>query len=159
MSFRSVSSPPVAFFSPTGFGEKPVYQVQLTATGHKQVVQTGKTNLYARIQASLEESKLENIIRRFTGGDVSALNAVQGRFFDATTMPQSFAEMQNLVAHVYSEFEALPLEVRAKFDHSPERYMSAYGSEAWADAVGLKNSADNISEQSDVEVKSDANVE
>lgn len=159
MRFRSVSSPPVAFASPTGSGEKPVYQVQLTPTGHKQVVMTGKTNLYARIQASLEESKVENIIRRFTSGDLSALDSVQGRFLDATSFPQSFAEMQNLVARVYSEFETLPLEVRAKFDHSPQRYMAAYGSETWADAVGLKNAVVTGSEQPVSEVKQDANVE
>lgn len=158
MPFRSVSSPPVAFVSPTGSGEKSVYQVQLTATGHKQVVMTGKTNLYARIQASLEDSKVENIIRRFTAGDTSALQSVQGRFLDATSFPQSFAEMQNMVARVYSEFETLPLEVRAKFDHSPERYMAAYGSEDWADALGLKKTSSVLPEQP-LEVKLDADVE
>ena len=30
------------------------------------------------------------------------------------------------------------MEVRAKFDHSPEKYVALYGGEEWAKAVGYE---------------------
>lgn len=69
--------------------------------------------------------------------DPSILEKHKGSYFDATDMPRTLAEAQNKIIAVKQEFEKLPVEVRAKFDHSPEKYVQQYGSEEWGKALGI----------------------
>lgn len=107
-------------------------------TGHKYIEPNGKTNVYARIQASLEDSKIENILRRAQAGDETALQEAVGHYIDATALPGSFGEMQSQIARAKSVFERLPLEVREKFDFSPEKYIARFGEPDWLEALGIK---------------------
>lgn len=107
-------------------------------TGHKRLVCSGETNIYNRIQASLEQSKLENILRRAQMGDDTALNAAQAQFLDVTGMPSSFGEMQNIICKAKSNFEQLPLSVREQFGFSAERYVAMIGTDEWAEIIGIK---------------------
>lgn len=132
--------------SPIGSKEMDVYEVEIDSTGHKALVKTGKTNVYDRIQASLESTKIENIIRRATAGDLTALAQTNGQYLDCTDMPQSLAEMQNLVLKLQQEFDKLPLEVRKKYDMSAEKYIADYGTETWAKNLGITQEEEPTSE-------------
>lgn len=151
MAVRKAAAP--VFYSRTCLPPRPVtpagnpimttYQeVVDKETGHKSIVPSGSTNLYDRIQANLEETKLENIIRRATLGDPTALSVVEGEYMDVTDFPASLAEAQNLILRTKQHFERLPLEIREKFGHSAERYVAEFGSQAWLDAIGYKPDPD-----------------
>lgn len=138
MNFYSRVNPAPVIEAPAGSKEATTYQTQIDENGHKVTVPTGKTNIYDRIQSSLEETKIENIIKRFTEGDVSAFRQGEPLYADMTEAPQTLMEAQNMIIRITDEFNELPVEVRAKFDHSPEKYVALYGGEAWAKAVGYE---------------------
>ena len=124
--------------APSGSVEATTYQTRIDENGHKITEPIGKTNIYDRIQSSLEETKIENIIKRFTEGDVSAFRTGEPVYIDITEAPKTLMEAQNLIIKINDEFNTLPVEVRAKFDHSPEKYVAIYGGEEWAKAVGYE---------------------
>lgn len=122
--------------APAGEKLQETYEMEIDETGHKVLTRSPiKENIYEKIQESLEETKIENILRRAMGGDETALNVTQGAFFDATGAPTSLAEAQKMIISITEEFYKLPLEVREKFDHSPEKYVHEYGSESWVAAM------------------------
>lgn len=105
-------------------------------TGRKKWVANGTSNLYDKIQKSLEGVKLENIIKKVSMGEEALLNAVSGDWVDVTEMPQNLIDAQNMILDCKRQFENLPLEIRKKFDNDVEYYVSMYGSQMWADAMG-----------------------
>lgn len=107
------------------------YRMAIDLNGHKYLEEDGQTNIYDKIQDSLEETKIENIIRRAVGGDETALAVMHGQYMDTTNMPTSLAEMQQAIITATEEFYKLPLEVRQKFDQSPEQFIAQYGSDEW----------------------------
>lgn len=135
MNFYTAYNRPDTQAAPSGIKEEPVYQMQIDNKGHKCLVQTGMTNIYDIIQESLEQSKIENIIRRAREGDPYALETMNGQFIDATDLPTSLAEAQSFVIKAKNEFDQLPIEIRRQFDMSAEKYVAAYGTEKWMDIM------------------------
>ena len=43
---------------------------------------------------------------------------------------------QNMVIKCRNQFEDLPLEIRKKFDNDADLYVSMYGTNEWAEALG-----------------------
>ena len=138
MKFYNRMNLPPKVGTPAGDKETTTYQTKIDENGHKITEAVGKTNIYERIQSSLEETKIENIIKRFTEGDMSAFRTGEPIYADITGAPKSLMEAQNMIIKITDEFNSLPVEVRAKFDHSPEKYVAMYGNEAWAAAVGYE---------------------
>ncbi|UPW41772.1 internal scaffolding protein [Peromfec virus RodF7_13] len=124
--------------SPAGNKEEPVYEIEIDETGHKKIIETGKTNIYDMIQESLEQSKIENIVRRATEGDANALSVVNGSYIDVTDMPSTLAEAQQFVIKAKNEFDTLPLQVRREYNFSAEQYIADYGTENWAKIIGIQ---------------------
>lgn len=122
--------------SPKGTAVEPIYIMEYDKHGHKSLKQNGYSNTQERIQANLESTKVENIIRRCT--DTGTLAAKLNQFIDATKLPKNLYEVQNTILRMKEEFAKLPATVRAKFDNSPEIYAANYGSEMWANALGIK---------------------
>lgn len=121
--------------APSGEMEEDVYEIQVDVRGHKSLVATGKTNVYEKIQESLEETKIENIIRRALGGDESALAVMHGTYADVREAPKSLAEMQQAIIAANNEFLKLPVEYREKFNHSPEQFIAEWGTETWVEKM------------------------
>lgn len=122
--------------APAGDKLQETYEMTIDENGHKTLkLSPIKENIYEKIQESLEETKIENIIARAVGGDATALAVTQGQYFDATGAPTSLAEAQQMIIGLTEEFFRLPLEIREKFDHSPEKFVHEYGSQEWAEAI------------------------
>lgn len=135
-TFHSYYNRPETVAAPTGTEYDKVRKIIIDDTGHKVLKVVGETNRYQKIQAHKEECLIENILAKATI-DPTILNQRNGQYFDATEMPKTLAEAQNKILEVKQEFEKLPVEVREKFGHSPERYVQLYGSKEWGEAVGL----------------------
>lgn len=124
------------------------YEFQIdTETGKKELVKTGEHDIYPEIQSYLDETLIENIITRVTMGDLEALEARKTQYIDMTDMPVSLMDAQNKILKIEREFDSLPLDQRKKFDMSVEQYISQYGSEEWAEKVGLLKKGAEINEQ------------
>ena len=108
-------------------------------TGKKILVKSGETNVYAKIQEDLEQSKIENVLQRAAMGDLNALNQRETLYVDATNMPKNLMEAQNVVLKAKQEFEKLPLDVRKEFDMSAEKYISMMGTKEFMEKMSPYN--------------------
>lgn len=152
MNFYSRINLPPKVGTEAGDKEATTYQTRIDENGHKITEAVGKTNIYDRIQSSLEETKIENIIRRFTEGDMSAFRTGEPIYADMREAPKTLMEAQNMIIRITDEFNSLPVDVRAKFDHSPEKYVALYGGEEWAKFVGYEiKKPEEISEPTVIE--------
>lgn len=114
------------------------YQEQIE-DGVKTLVCTGAKDVDELIQMDLESSKIENILHSVAMGDLSALNAREGTYCDATTMPKSLMEAQNLVLRMKSEFDKMPTEVREKFNNSADKYVELMGTDKFKQIMAPYN--------------------
>lgn len=118
---------------PAPSGEKivPVYSLVVDEeTGKEDIQVTGKTNIYDFIQKSLDETLIYNIIERYNSGDISALEKITGFYGDVTNAPKNLAEAQQILINANKIFESLPLDVRAKYNHSVSEFLSAVENDA-----------------------------
>lgn len=147
--FRSAYSGQVRHTSATGNGREPEYEYKVTENG-RELVKTGETDVYALIQSRLDETKIENIIKRATY-DPAALGdqnwQSNGAFVDISDVPANYHEWYGRIKEAEDEFEKLPVEVKSKWDNDVEKYIMAYGTEEWADKMGIVPKKDNAAQQ------------
>lgn len=129
----------VRFFTPAGSRFLNTYQEEINKKGQLHLVKTGQTNVYEKIQADLESSKIENILHQVAMGDLSVLNQRETLYVDATNMPKNLMEAQNIVIKAKAEFEQMPKEVREIFHNSPEEYVSQMGTQEYLDKMAPYN--------------------
>lgn len=101
------------------------YGKEIDKNGKVKVVETGKTNIYEKIQASKDQTLVYNILERFNQGDVQALNQRQGQYGDFTNAPKTLVEAQQALIDAENYFYSLPLDVRKEFDHSLSEFLSS----------------------------------
>lgn len=112
--------------TPAGTKELKTY-TQSTKNGRLMLECTGKTNIYDMIQADLEDSKIENIMKRVMMGDLSVLRQSEPQYIDASTVPSSMMEVQNHIVRMKEEFQKYPDEVKKLFGYSAEEYVNEMG--------------------------------
>lgn len=67
---------------------------------------------------------------------MNVLNRRTGIYLDVTDMPKSYAEMYQRIMDAEAQFKALPLDIREKFNHSPQEFFAAIGTPKWAEVFG-----------------------
>lgn len=135
----SITNLPEKKPTPTGTKYINTYQEEIDKKGKKGLKKTGKTNVYDMIQLDAESCKIENILHAVAMGDLSALKQREATYADTTTMPKNLMEAQNIVIRMKDEFYQMPLEVRQKFDNSPEQYVSEMGTNAFLEKMSPYN--------------------
>ena len=109
--------------SPAGTKEVPVYELELVK-GIKVLKKTDKKkNIYDRIQAPLEETKITNILARAKAGDESVLHKTKSGYLDTTILPQTLAEYEELKIKGEQMFANEPIEIRSQYNYSILNYL------------------------------------
>lgn len=70
-----------------------------------------------------EEVNINNILERYINTGTLMSNSQSPLFIDCSTIPQSFAEMQNFMIDAQDSFYHLPLNVRERFDNNIARLL------------------------------------
>jgi len=104
---------------------EPIYSLKIK-DGVEELVEVGKTNVYEKIQAYAESTYIYNILDRFAGGDVEALDVRRGFYADVTQLPKTRVEMLQSMIDSERYFNSLPLEIRQAYDHSLIKFLEAY---------------------------------
>ena len=115
------------------------YQEVIDKKGKKKLEKTGEHNVYEEIQLDAESCKIENILHQVAMGDLSALQQREATYVDATTMPKTLREAQDLVIRLKNEFYKMPIDVRKEFENSPEMYVSLMGTEEFKEIMAPYN--------------------
>lgn len=113
--------------------------IEQVKNGRKGLQKTGKTNVYEKIQKHLESTKIENILHSIAMGDLSVLRSSEPVYADATTMPKSLMEAQNLVLRMKQEFEKMPTEIKELFHNSCDEYVEKMGTDEFKNIMSPYN--------------------
>nr|CDL65927.1 unnamed protein product [uncultured bacterium] len=116
--------------------------------GAIDLVENGKKNLYDEIQSHKDSVDLNLLLQRFNNGEVDVLSRMQGTYADLSNMPKTYADMLNLIKKGEADFLSLPVDVRAKFDHSFEKWLVTFGSQDWI--VNMKKDSVVQEEKTDI---------
>lgn len=108
-------------------------------SGKLRLEKTGEHNVYEEIQQDAESCKIENILHAVAMGDLNALNQREATYVDATTMPKTLREAQDLVIRLKDEFYKMPIDVRKEFGNSPEMYVSLMGTDEFKEIMSPYN--------------------
>lgn len=129
----------------SGHGDpvKILYTPEFDKHGVMNLVESGRENLYDFIQSHADSVDIHVILKRFQDGDASVLSRVQGVYGDFTQMPKTYAEMLNSLIAAENAFNALPVDERAKYGHSFQRWLSEFNP---SPSTTDSNSSDSIQE-------------
>lgn len=134
--FKTAYDKPKHYYIPSGETEVTTYTHHINKFGVKNLEETGKENIYEKIQSFADESRIENLINRVISGDVSVLRP-DGQYIDCTKMPKNMAEAQAMIQDMHNVWNTLPIEIRAKYNHSVEEFVAKSGQKTWLQDMGL----------------------
>lgn len=143
MAYRSVSNfRETATAKPTEAGEtmRRTYLWELNEKGEKILVLDQIIDQQAEIDSYLEETKLENIIRRASiDPDLAArlMPDMGGGLQDATEMPGNLMELQNIMLQAEQIWDEIPKEIKLKFDNDVDKFVASFGTVDWAKNLGI----------------------
>jgi hypothetical protein len=143
MAFRSVSNfRETAEAWPTEAGEsvRRTYLWELNEKGEKVLKLDQIIDQQAEIDSYLEETKIENIIRRASiDPNIAARIApdIGGGIQDYTEMPKTLAELQNIIIRAEQIWGEVPREIKLKFDNDVDKFIASFGTVEWAKNLGI----------------------
>ena len=143
MAYRSVSNwRQTATTKPTEAGEsvRRTYLWERNEKGEKVLRLDQTIDQQAEIDSYLEETKLENIIRRASiDPDIAARIKpdIGGGIQDFTEAPQNLAELQNIMMRAEQIWDEIPKEIKLKFDNDIDKFVASFGTIDWAKNLGI----------------------
>ena len=143
IAFRTAYSGQVKYATPAGSEIEDIYEYEIDNKGRKKLVKTGEKNIYEEIQASLESTKIENVLARVAVGDYTDFRP-DGIYADISEIPNNLIQARQEMQKVENLWNHLEPEVRAKYNFDVNQFMAEAGTEAWLIDAGLLNI--NVSE-------------
>ena len=142
MAYYSISNFREKEKRPTAPGEKirRTYLWQMNAEGKKVLVIDQEIDQQAEIDSFLEETKIENILRRASIDPDIATRLkpeTSDDIQDFTEAPQTLAELQNVMLRAEQIWKDVPKEIKLKFDNDIDKFISSYGTVEWAKNLGI----------------------
>lgn len=143
MAYRSVSNfRETTTAKPTEAGEsvRRAYLWERNEKGEKVLRLDQTIDQQAEIDSYLEETKLENIIRRASiDPDIAARIKpdIGGGIQDYTEAPQTLAELQSIMLRAEQIWEEVPKDIKLKFDNDVDKFIASFGTVEWAKNLGI----------------------
>lgn len=128
---------------PAGTFTEKTYGYKVDSYGRKILSCTGERDSYQEIQASLEETKIENILARALAGDNSVFRP-DGIYADVADMPKNLIEARESIVKLENLWQSVPTEIKNKYNNNVEEFIGASGSEQWLKDMGLIGKNDQI---------------
>lgn len=125
-----------------GSKEKVTYSGVYDKSGRLTIEPTGKINAYEEIQTHRDSVDIHSIMRRYANGEVDALSRVQGFYGDVSGLPTDYAQVLNAVSRGRDLFDSLAVDVRAKFGHNFDQFMTALCDGSIVELLGGSSPAD-----------------
>lgn len=153
MEFRSVSNwRQTATAKPTEAGEtvRRTYLWERNEKGEKVLRLDQTIDQQAEIDSYLEETKLENIIRRASIDPEIAARIkpdIGGGIQDFTEAPQNLAELQNIMIRAEQIWDEVPKDIKLKFDNDVDKFIASFGTVEWAKNLGIYKEQEKEQEQ------------
>lgn len=143
MAYRSVSNfRETATAWPTEAGEsvRRTYLWERDEKGEKELRLDQIIDQQAEIDSYLEETKIENIIRRASIDPNIAERIAPdlgGGIQDFTETPKTLAELQNIMIRAEQIWDEVPKDIKLKFDNDVDKFIASFGTVEWAKNLGI----------------------
>lgn len=134
--FRTAYSTSIRINCPSGSEMQNEYAYEINGKGQKQLVKTGETNRYQKIQEALEETKIENILKRVAAGDTSDFRP-EGIYEDVSKIPNNLIEARKEMQKIENLWNRLDNEIKAKYNWSVDEFMAETGKAQWLVDAGF----------------------
>lgn len=155
LPFKTAYGERERYYTPTGDGIEEIYGYEINKYGQKVLVKQGEYSLYDKIQESLEETKIENILQRVAMGDTSVMRP-DGIYADISNFPKNMIEARQTQQKLENLWNGLDNEIKKKYDYDVDKFIGASGTEGWLQDMGLiKKEAEALAEVIKEEVKTD----
>lgn len=125
------------FFTFPGSPIHKTYGGHYDEKGRVVLEETGQENIYDYIQSFADSCDIHVLMKRFQGGYPTALSARQGFFGDVLDFPKTYAEALNHMHEMEERFMELPVEIRAKFNHSFQEFLACSGEPDFMEKLGV----------------------
>lgn len=153
--FKTAYSERERYYTPTGDGIEEIYGYEINKYGQKVLVKQGEYSLYDKIQESLEETKIENILQKVAMGDTSVMRP-DGIYADLSDVPKNMIEARKSMQKLENLWNGLDNEIKKKYDYDVDKFIGASGTEEWLKDMGLiKKEAETVAQVIKEEVKAD----
>lgn len=100
---------------PTGERKRGIYQRKRETGKAPTLVKVGETDLQDYIQSFADECDVNRIVERYTNGDASVLQRVQGVYSDVAGVPTDLTTAFETVSAARAYYESLPEAARREF--------------------------------------------
>lgn len=128
----SFSVDPKEFVSDPGSPIHVLYSAKVDKNGVTVLEKVGEENTDDMIQAAKESTDINMIIKYYEAtGDESVLNRYVPQYGDFTKVPKSLAEFLQLRIDSQNFFDALPADIKQKFDNNSDMFFAQAGNEDW----------------------------
>lgn len=115
---------------------EPQYKERYDENGNAYLEQVGEINTYEKIQSYKDEVDPMSILARYAAGDTTVM-ANPGWYIDTSKMPANYIEWRNMMNEQKEKFDALPLEIRNKFNNSFDNWAATAGEPEWLKNMGI----------------------
>lgn len=138
-----------------GHREHKLYGAVFDEAGRIHLEEKGTENLYDYIQSFADSVDIHVILKRFANGETDVMSKVQGFYGDFTGLPSNYAEMLNVVQNGENMFMQMPVEMRAKFNHNFNEFMTCLCDGSLYERLGISPPADKTPPPSEPDKKPD----
>lgn len=115
---------------------EPQYKERYDENGNAYLEQVGEINTYEKIQSYRDEVDPMSILARYAAGDTTVM-ANPGWYIDTSKLPTNYIEWRNLMNEQKEKFNALPLEIRNKFNNNFDNWAATAGEPEWLENMGI----------------------
>lgn len=122
------------FVSCSGDRYRTEYTGKVLDNGVIELVENGKTDVYAQIQADAEANSIPAILARFENGDTSGFDA-KPLYGDFTDLPKTYAEFLQRQIDAQRVWESLDPKMKIKFDNDMNQFFATAGTKEWIDKL------------------------
>lgn len=124
-------SDPNSFYTEPGSREKILYSAKVRPDGVIEVVPSGVEDIQDKIESFRDQTDMCYIVKQIALGDMSVLNQYPGQYGDFTKLPKTMAEVLQQQIDAEKAWYALPVDIRAQFDHDKVKWLATAGTEEW----------------------------
>lgn len=137
--FYSETNRPKTIAMPKSSQYETEYIEEVDKDGKKHLKEVGKTNVYEKIQASLEATKVENIIKRYTmnPANVELLNRRVAIYADISDVPENMIDAYNTIEQAKDHFAGEDTKIKEAFNNSFTEYLAGAMNGKLAEVLGL----------------------
>lgn len=126
-------------FSHPGETEHTIYAPSFATDGTIVLSPSDVVDIKKEINSYFEQTDMAYILSRLMDGDDSVITSKAPMYGDFTQFPRTYVEMLQLVQSGEDAFNALPADIRLKFDNDRCKWFASIGTDEWFDFMGLSN--------------------